>query len=120
MSTLRVVPARHQTLVERVAATVRAEMARAQITQQEMAAILGVTQSMVSKRLLGKQPFRLDEIEKIAAALGVHPATLLGGNAPLPPPPTTGRYSRKISTKRNALPTSRVVVGTPRELAAVA
>lgn len=118
MSTLRAVPP--ASLNDQVAATVRAELARRRMTQQDLARAVGLSQASVSERLRGKTPFSTDDIERVADALGIHPAVLFGGHGPLPTPPTTGRYSRKISTKRNALPTSRVVVGTPRELAAVA
>lgn len=59
------------TLTERVAGAVRAEAARAQMTQRELAAVIGVQQPNVSRRLLGKHPFSTDELDKIAAALNV-------------------------------------------------
>jgi transcriptional regulator with XRE-family HTH domain len=59
------------TLTERVAGAVRAEMARAQMTQRELAAVIGVQQPNVSLRLQGKHPFSTVELDKIAAALGV-------------------------------------------------
>jgi predicted XRE-type DNA-binding protein len=115
MSTLRVVPARPTGLVEQVAAEVRAQMARAQISQHQLAEILEIPQSSVSKRLRGKIAFRVDELEKLAAALGVHPAAFLGVNVntPQPPPPTTGRYRHKKRTARNSPPTPFVGPSIP-------
>ena len=99
-------PVRPEKLADQVAATVRAEMARYRMTQQDMAEVLGMTQSAVSKRLLGKIPFKLAELEKIAAALGVHPATFFGGgpNAPQPTDPNTRRSPNNYDAKRNAQP----------------
>lgn len=59
------------TLTERVAGAVRAEMARAQMTQRELAAVIGVQQPNVSLRLQGKHPFSTVELDKIAEALGL-------------------------------------------------
>lgn len=59
------------TLTERVAGAVRAEMARAQMTQRQLAVVIGVQQPNVSLRLQGKHPFSTVELDKIAAALGV-------------------------------------------------
>jgi transcriptional regulator with XRE-family HTH domain len=94
MSTLRVVPDQPARLTDRVAAEVRASMARTRMTQTGLAEVLGLTQSAVSKRLRGKIAFSVDELEKAADALGVHPAVLLGGSSgdsPQPPRPTTDR-----------------------------
>jgi transcriptional regulator with XRE-family HTH domain len=60
-----------QTLTQRVAAEVRAEVGRRNCTQQELAGILGVAQPNVSRRLTGKQPFDTDELDKLAAHWGV-------------------------------------------------
>jgi transcriptional regulator with XRE-family HTH domain len=60
-----------------IAAAVRAEIARHQKTQREVALVLGLPQPSVSKRLLGEVPFRAEEIAAIAAWLGVDPSTLL-------------------------------------------
>jgi transcriptional regulator with XRE-family HTH domain len=60
-----------QTLTQRVAAEVRAEVARQAVTQERVAGILGVAQPNVSRRLNGKQPFDTDELDKLADAFGV-------------------------------------------------
>lgn len=96
-------------------------MARARMTQVELAEILGVPQTSVSRRLHGKIPFRVDELEKVADALGVHPAQLLGG-APYgtqPPPAITDRYSHGETTVGNQFVTPLVgSFTTPRRAAA--
>lgn len=99
MTTLKVVPDQ-QRLTDVVAEEVRAQLARARMTQTQLAEILGLPQSAVSNRLRGKVPFSVDDLEVVAGALGVHPATLLGGRGdrPEPPPATTARYSRESVT----------------------
>ncbi len=46
-------------------------MARARMTQRELAAVIGVQQPNVSLRLQGKHPFSTVELDKIAVALKV-------------------------------------------------
>lgn len=104
MSTLKVVPDQPSRLTDRVADEVRANMARARMTQTELALVLGLTQSAVSKRLRGKIAFSVDELEKVADALGVHPAVLLGGiggNSPSPTGGSTLRSYRGLTTVRD-------------------
>ncbi|WP_079670459.1 helix-turn-helix domain-containing protein [Mycobacteroides abscessus] len=55
----------------RVAANVRAEMARGQITQQSLASRVELSQQAISRRLTGRQPFNTEELQGIAEALGV-------------------------------------------------
>lgn len=50
---------------------IKAELARRGATQAELAAALGITQSGISRRLTGTQPFRTDELEAVADFLGV-------------------------------------------------
>lgn len=71
-----------QTLTQRVAAEVRAEVARQSVTQDHIAQILGVAQPNVSRRLNGKQPFDTDELDKLAAAFGVPVDRFLTAPAP--------------------------------------
>lgn len=98
MSTLSAVPSAGLTLTQMVAAEVRAELARRQITQQQLAAAIGLSQASVSERLRGKTPFTTEDLEKVSAALGVHPAVLLGGNGPSPSGPVTGAYPVESNT----------------------
>ena len=84
-------------------------MARVRMTQTELAEILGLTQSTVSKRLLGKIAFSVDELEMAAAAFGVHPAVLMGGVAQPTDnggtrAGTTGRSSGTVVTLREVNP----------------
>lgn len=52
-------------------AQVRAVMAAKGVTQAQLAEALGLTQSSVSRRLAGSQPFRTDELADAARFLGV-------------------------------------------------
>jgi len=66
-----------QTIAERVGANVRAEMTRAGVSQTALAEILGMSQPALSKRLLGKQVFDVDELTRVAEALQLDVAVLL-------------------------------------------
>ena len=59
------------TAAQRTAANVRAEMARKRITQTKLADSLGCSQGAISRRLLGRVPFDLNELERVAGQLGV-------------------------------------------------
>src|SRR6266542_655784 len=101
MSTLRVVPPiglRHL-----IAAEVRAEMARQQVTQVQLSRTIGMSQQSLSERLRGKTPFTTDDLGEVGDALGVNPAKLLGGAPPADNGPgtraaTTGRWSGNLVT----------------------
>lgn len=56
---------------------VRAEMARAGVTQAALAKVLGLSQAAVSARLLGKTPFDINELTTIAATLDIPLSDLL-------------------------------------------
>lgn len=58
-------------------ANIRAELARANKTQSDLAAKLGISQAQVSKRLQGRIPWRLDELVATSDLLGVPLSTLL-------------------------------------------
>jgi DNA-binding Xre family transcriptional regulator len=64
-------------LSQRVAATVRAELARRQIKQAALATALGISAQQVSERLAGTTPIRLDELDPIAAFLELSVADLV-------------------------------------------
>lgn len=64
---------------EKVAAEVRAELARARLSQQQLATIIGKEQTYVSRRLKGEVPFTVDEVVIIAGYLGIAPRQLLAG-----------------------------------------
>lgn len=54
-----------------IAAEVRAELARQQKTQRDVAEILGLPQQSVQMRLKGATPFRAEELAKLAVGLDV-------------------------------------------------
>lgn len=60
-----------------IAAEVRAELARQNKTQRDLADRLRITQPSVQLRLSGQRPFRAEELAVIADWLGVPPAQFL-------------------------------------------
>ncbi len=60
-----------RTFEDVVIAEIKAEMARQDMSQRELASRLGWHQTSVSKRLTGKVALRAHEIEEIAQALKV-------------------------------------------------
>lgn len=62
----------------RIAGEVRAWVARRGLTQGWLAEVLGISQSVVSKRLRGVLPFSAAELFIIASALGLSLVELLG------------------------------------------
>lgn len=56
---------------ERIAAEVRAELARQGKRNGFVAEVLDLDLGSVSQRLLGRRPFKAEEIAAIASALGV-------------------------------------------------
>lgn len=61
----------------RIASVVRRTMAEKGISQTVLAQALGSSQSAMSRRLLGRIPFSIDELERIANALDVQLAELI-------------------------------------------
>lgn len=87
-------------------------MAARGVSQMQLAATMGLSQTAVSKRLRGVTPFDVNDLEAIAHAFGVRPMALLddGGRATMPNALVTRQYRR-----------FRSVVGSRRErLTAVA
>ena len=62
---------------KRVAAEVRAELARQKVSQEALCARIGMSQSTLSRRITGEYPFDTTELAKIAEALGVSVAQFL-------------------------------------------
>lgn len=58
-------------LTLRVAAEVRAEVGRQQLTHRGLAELLGLSQPQVTKRLNGVLPFDTAELDRVADVLGV-------------------------------------------------
>jgi transcriptional regulator with XRE-family HTH domain len=61
----------------RVAATVRAEMARRRTRQTVLAQRLGMSSTAVSRRLTGETPFSVPELMAVADVLGMPVADLM-------------------------------------------
>lgn len=74
------VPLSQRPLRERVAANVRAEMARYGVSQADVAAALGVSQQAVSMKIHGRRPLSLDDLEVVAPLFGLEAADLLASN----------------------------------------
>jgi len=55
----------------RIAAEIRAELARQQMSQATLSAATGITPSTLRARLQGVQPFWMDELDQIANVIGV-------------------------------------------------
>lgn len=70
------------TLRQRVAAELRAEMARQKRTGIELATVLKCSQQSASRRLNGGQGLDLDELPVIAEWLGVSVFDLMGVSRP--------------------------------------
>lgn len=71
------VTAMEPTVTTRVTAEVRAEAARQKATQDDIAQILGISQTQVSRRFTGQIDFGIDELAKLADAWGVPFSRLL-------------------------------------------
>lgn len=69
-------------LQQHVAAEVRAEMARQQMTQQVLARQLGTTQQTLSRRMTGEVPFDVFELQRIADIFGVPVTHFFPSDAP--------------------------------------
>lgn len=86
------------TLDERIGQEVRALMGRYNVSQIQLAAWLGVTQSSVSSRLRGTTDWKARDIERVAAGFAIHPAQLMGGYAAEPGPGGPGNTLPILST----------------------
>jgi len=60
-----------ESLTHRVAAEVRAEMARQRVSQRKVGEVLGKSQPQISARLRGEIPFDTAELEQLAQTWGV-------------------------------------------------
>ncbi len=67
-------------LTQRVAAEIRAELGRQQMSQRRLGELLGIDQALVSRRLaaINARPWTTDEIDRIAQVLEVPVDRLLG------------------------------------------
>ncbi|MDI9889928.1 helix-turn-helix domain-containing protein [Microbacterium sp. IEGM 1404] len=62
---------------ERLAAEVRAEMARQRRTAKEMAEVVGITAHTAGRRLSGAVPFNVVELGEVARWLGIRVDVLM-------------------------------------------
>lgn len=62
---------------ERIAAEVRAELARQRRIPSELATGIGMSRATLGRRLAGVSHFSLEELGRVAAWLGVTPEVLL-------------------------------------------
>lgn len=69
----------YKTPSERVAAEVRAELARAQIKIKDLAPELEMSVSTLQRRLSGEIPFDVEELTRIADIANVSPAVFFAG-----------------------------------------
>lgn len=60
-----------QSLTESVALAIRLEMVRQRLTTTELAAAVGESYLWLQRRLVGRTPFLLVDVEKLAKALDV-------------------------------------------------
>jgi transcriptional regulator with XRE-family HTH domain len=60
-----------QPLTESVAAEVRAELARRNITRTDAARALGISRTLLWNRLRGETPFTVAELELLGELLGI-------------------------------------------------
>lgn len=61
----------------RVATAIRVEMARRQISQTRLAEMAGMRQAVLSRRMTGETAFDLDDLDRLATALGVPVSSLV-------------------------------------------
>lgn len=74
-------PERTATLTSLVAAEIRAWMGRLDVRQSELARRMGETDQWMSMRLKGRTPIDLNELQRIAQALGLSVLDLLPAQA---------------------------------------
>lgn len=67
----------NSTQAPRIAGNLRAEMARRGVTQQQVAEVLGLSQSAVSRRLLGQAPISIDQLFEITERFGIDMASII-------------------------------------------
>ncbi len=69
------------TATDRVAANIRAEIARQRLSQSTVAGAVAMSPAALSQRLTGKTPIDVNELERLAVALNVPAESLLGKSA---------------------------------------
>ena len=69
------------TTSHRVTANIRAELARRGLNQGDIASVLRTTQASVSRRMLCRVPFDIEELDKIADLLGIDLEALIADHS---------------------------------------
>jgi len=103
-------------LSARAAEEIRALMGRRDINKSELARRLGVSDMWVGRRLRGDLPLALDDLERIASALGVSVDDLIPrtGTAQVTLPHPTGPKSRPGTGHPHGHPQGSKRPGEPR------
>lgn len=70
-----------KSIAHRVAANVRAELARNDIRQPQVTAALSLSQSAVSRRLRGQVDFTITELSVVAKLIGIEARELVPAGA---------------------------------------
>lgn len=114
MTTLPLVPTDPESLNQKVADELNALRGRYGRSQADLAEVIQVTQSQMSKRLKGRVPFTLDDIERFAEYFGITASQLLGyAEAPRPDGPGGSLRARRDSNSQpsdwDSDPTSALV-----------
>jgi len=73
----------NETLADKVAANIRAEMAAQRKNAVELAAVLSIGHRAAVRRWSGQQAFSLNELSKVSRWLGVPSSTLMADRARL-------------------------------------
>lgn len=72
------------TTQDSITTTVRVAMSLRRESQEQLAAVLGVTRSAVSAKLNGHARWSLDDVDRLAEHYGLAPEQLLSPSAALP------------------------------------
>lgn len=100
-----IIAAMDSTLNERVAEEIRVMLARRQITATELARKAGMTQRSISRRITGEKAIDMDDLDRIAGALGVDVLDLIPATDNEPRPRrSTG--PRVVGRRRGNIPPS--------------
>lgn len=78
---------RGETRAAAVARRLRSELAAKNIKAAAAARICGVTQPWMSRRLTGRTPFDINDLDLVCDLLGISYEYVASGIRPIPPPP---------------------------------
>lgn len=95
------------TLSEAVAEEIRVLLVRRRMSGRQLAAMLNVSQTWMSTRLNGTTPIDLNDLERIAAALGVDVMDLFPREGRLIATAATTANTARVSNARKTRPAKR-------------